>query len=503
VAGYVAVGDDTLAGPGGDAAGLTDVGGAGEVAGAETSAGDAGGPTDTAQDTWVDTAEMPDVQGDVQPGADSDAGTAPACTSDGDCDDKNPCTQDTCDTSNGACAHTPGADDVPCGDAKCDGLTFVGQRTCYQGTCLPGAKSACDDQNPCTDDTCDGANGCQHSKNTSKCEDGNACTKGDVCAGGVCTAGEPLECADADPCTSDSCAPDKGCVHVPVADDTPCANPKCDGQIFTKGSTCKSGTCVPSGGPTSCNDNNPCTEDVCTPQSGCTHQTLTGPCEDVDPCTTGDLCISGICTPGKPVLCNDNNPCTKDFCDAGKGCISTPVEGTCDDGDLCSTADACVDGMCKGQPVDCDDADLCTQDVCIAGAGCDHVVLDGTSCDDGTGCSIGATCVSGVCEGGGGTSPICNDYNPCTIDKCLASGGCDHVPAKDGLACGAAACEGNLYVGPAVCAGGLCGAPPKAVSCADANPCTNDACNPDLGCLHTAVTDVACNDGNDCTGPDL
>ena len=48
----------------------------------------------------------------------------------------------------------------------------------------------CDDANLCTTDTCDPVNGCVYAFNTVSCDDGNACTVGDTCGGGVC-AGSP------------------------------------------------------------------------------------------------------------------------------------------------------------------------------------------------------------------------------------------------------------------------------------------------------------------------
>src|SRR5256885_13183475 len=61
--------------------------------------------------------------------------------------------------------------------------------TCGGGACLPGAALNCDDSNPCTDDSCDPGTGCVHVNNTAPCSDGNACTTGDTCGGGSCQAG--------------------------------------------------------------------------------------------------------------------------------------------------------------------------------------------------------------------------------------------------------------------------------------------------------------------------
>ena len=52
--------------------------------------------------------------------------------------------------------------------------------------------------------------------------------------------------------------------------------------------------------PVLCDDDNPCTEDSCTPQIGCESTPLPvgTACSDEDPCTVGDVCSAGLCTPG-------------------------------------------------------------------------------------------------------------------------------------------------------------------------------------------------------------
>lgn len=133
------------------------------------------------------------------------------CKMDEDCDDLNPCTDDTCDS--GACVNTNNS-------ASCDdGNACTENDTCAGGSCagtpIPGCcntAAECDDANPCTDDDCVG-NACQYTNNSDACNDGDPCTENDVCAGGLC-AGTPIaeccdddgDCDDADPCTVDDCA---------------------------------------------------------------------------------------------------------------------------------------------------------------------------------------------------------------------------------------------------------------------------------------------------------
>jgi cysteine-rich repeat protein len=72
-------------------------------------------------------------------------------------------------------------------------------------------------------------------------------------------------------------------------------------------------------------------------------------CDDGSPCTTADACDGmGHCT-GQSCV-DDKNPCTADSCDPMAGCVHTPVTNglVCDDGDPCTTMDACVDGVCTG-----------------------------------------------------------------------------------------------------------------------------------------------------------
>ncbi len=65
------------------------------------------------------------------------------------------------------------------------------------------------------------------------CDDGNACTSSDVCSSAcVCVAGPVLTCDDQDPCTTDSCWSGTGCTHTPAPDGTACAGGKvCQGGV--------------------------------------------------------------------------------------------------------------------------------------------------------------------------------------------------------------------------------------------------------------------------------
>src|SRR6185295_10052380 len=91
------------------------------------------------------------------------------------------------------------------------------------------------------------------------------------------------------------------------------------------------------------------------------------PCDDRNPCTTGDVCVAGACT-GQTVPCpDDGNPCTDDVCVPLTGACGAPRSGTCDDGDACTVNDACASGVCGGTTSGLDGA-RCLTDT-LGGAG--------------------------------------------------------------------------------------------------------------------------------------
>src|SRR5262249_24073681 len=108
------------------------------------------------------------------------------------CDDSNGCTDDACSSPSGQCVFTPNT-------ASCDdGDPRTVDAVCSGGSCQ-GTGTTCNDNSPCTDDSCAGGT-CTHTNNTATCDDGNACTVGDVCSGGSCQPGPLKDCADTNPC---------------------------------------------------------------------------------------------------------------------------------------------------------------------------------------------------------------------------------------------------------------------------------------------------------------
>jgi len=136
----------------------------------------------------------------------------------------------------------------------------------------------------------------------------------ETCQAGVCTAGTALTCADANPCTTDTCDPVAGCQHGVAPDGTPCS----DGNLCNGVEVCHAGVCQP-GTPVSCADNNPCTTETCDPKAGCLRTAVANgtPCVDSNLCNGEETCQSGVCTPGTPPTCSGSGI---DACDPITGC---------------------------------------------------------------------------------------------------------------------------------------------------------------------------------------
>ncbi|MBI5609160.1 MAG: hypothetical protein HY902_09790, partial [Deltaproteobacteria bacterium] len=166
---------------------------------------------------------------------------------------------------------------------------------CSGGKCAGPGSLDCDDGNPCSNDSCDKSNGCQHVNNTVACNDSDACTTGDVCSGGKCGGPSALNCDDNNVCTNDSCDKAQGCLH---ANNTLGCN---DNDACTSGDQCSGGAC--SGAAITCDDKNDCTVDTCNKSTGCvfTNAAAGTACNDGNVCTVGDSCLNSVCKPGNQV----------------------------------------------------------------------------------------------------------------------------------------------------------------------------------------------------------
>ncbi|MCB9740051.1 MAG: hypothetical protein H6747_12370 [Deltaproteobacteria bacterium] len=151
------------------------------------------------------------------------------CTGGDVCDGKG-----SCQAGKGVCGCKTAEDCKPFDDASvCNGAYLCLSNSCQ----FDGKALDCNDNNACTTDSCDKAKGCVNTPNSEPCDaDGDACTQSDACKNGSCTAGKAKNCDDANPCTTDSCNGATGkCVHTALADASICG-------LGSHG-RCEAGTC--------------------------------------------------------------------------------------------------------------------------------------------------------------------------------------------------------------------------------------------------------------------
>lgn len=363
-----------------------------------------------------------------------------------------------------------GAADATVADAAADdGAVDAGQSGCAGG---------CDDNNPCTTDSCqDGA--CLHVGNgsccilDSDCDDGNLCTA-DTCSAAGC-AHLAKSCDDGLGCTNDGCDKTNGnCKHKAKAGT--CA---IDGACWATGESAPGQACQ-----------------VCTPDLSQTvwSEQVDVSCDDGNPCTGKDICtVGGKCVGVPKVGCCKQDgdcgsaTCSKSTCSAATGeCATEAIVGCCESGSCC---DAATHTAAKAG-TSCDGAVLSTEWACAdkvaqyrtATAGCTGTGPTACSSDPKdwawsgwvvaqtcgaaqkcvTNAGAAAQCVD-ISPSGCTTAADCDDGNKCTDDLC-SKGACQH-PAKAcpaGSACEVATCDAatgtcGLAPQPGLCAiGGVC-----------------------------------------------
>lgn len=352
-------------------------------------------------------------------------------------DDANECTTDHCD---GVTAlHDPIADDTPCSEGLGSGVCQAGQCSI---ACTPlTAMTVCNDNEPCTIDTCDSVLGtCSRDKLDAIDSPGVLALPGD-CQVHRCVGGVNTRIIDATDLPADLACFDEACVEglpstEPSALDTPCG----DGTLYCDGS----GACI-----------------------GCTVATQ---CPD-------SFCAPAVCAPGG-------------ICGADPLMDGTPLPQQVPDD--CLTFQC--DGMGLEEPVANDgetptpDAVECTGDICMGGT----VVtppLTGPSCTTG-----GVICNNGVCAECV-LPDLCPDVadGDCVIPTCSAAGVCGTANLAMGDACGNG--------GEDVCnATGMCVACNEAADCPAAGECQTKGCAPGGTCAPVSVTDGTLCAGGICNG---
>lgn len=231
-------------------------------------------------------------------------------------------------------------------------------------------------------------------------------------------------------------------------------------------------------------------------------------CDDSDPLTGEDACLSGICA-GVLKTCEDDlGPCLKAVYDKkADECVVEPVEdgAPCDDEDACTQLDSCQAGECVGdEPKTCEAADDChVSGECDPETGeCSEVKAeDGVECDDGLLCTSDDTCSDGACSG---TELACDDGLTCSVDSCdEASGSCAADVSQCSCATDQDCSDGNLCNGVEHCdqTSKLCQAGTPAVCANSTDPCLRNVCVAATGACEPEPTPngTRCDDGSACT----
>ena len=349
-------------------------------------------------------------------------------TDEGLCDDGNPCTVDSCNTD-GSCKNQ-----VPPNAGCDDGDACTASDKCLDGKCVAGGALDCDDKKPCTDDSCDVAKGCIHTSvdaNKPCPDDGNPCTF-DGCDGlgkcahttlsGICTiSGQCVAAGSIDPANPCKvCNPLQSKTTYVLQSGLACD----DGDVCTVSDKCTSGKC--SGKPMDCTaKDGACTEGLCN-QGACMTAPKLGNCDDGNFCTDSDQCINGVCA-GTPKDCSKfDGTCTVGTCQGG-ACAAQPKPNSCDDGDPCTVGDSCGAGGCNGTPMNCSALNSsCGKGVCNGGQCSATPANSGAACDDGNPCTVGDLCGNGTCNGSAKDCSYLNDAcgtGSCSAGQCVKSGG--------------------------------------------------------------------------------
>ncbi len=191
--------------------------------------------------------------------------------------------------------------------------------------------------------------------------------------------------------------------------------------------------------------------------------------------------------------------CLTGVCEAGVCQVETLPDGSdCDDGSVCTVGETCQSGMCLGEPVDCDDGDPCTDDGCDPDSGCTYA-FNTADCDDGDPCTTADACDgNGACRG---QPVVCDDPPP---DTCLDAdtarvhapiGNCN--PADGSCIYGHEDRDCAFGCSNGACRSSQCQGQPAGTACDDENACTvDDACDDDGVCRGAARV---CDDENPCT----
>jgi MYXO-CTERM domain-containing protein len=457
------------------------------------------------------------------PGADAVTGCMPGIAP--TCDDSVACTIDACDEDQDDCTHT--TNDAACSDS----LYCNGVETCTLAGCVAGEPVNCNDGIACTTDACnESTDSCTNVANNALCSNHVFCDGQEVCSLTLgCIDGEPPTCNDNIPCTVDSCdAVNDSCSYE--ADNTVCDDLAwCNGTEF-----CMVGLGCMTGAAPNCVDNVDCTDDTCNELTdSCDYTPDNGACSDDLYCNGQETCNRTLgCQPGSAIVCNDHVDCTADTCsNEQSACEYTPSDASCPDPGPCQDLvgcdavqgclytnhpddescdiepgvnEVCRGGQCVGPCVfdtDCDDGIACTVDTCGGDGFCGHAPLN-SLCDNQVFCDGAELCVPGIgCQAQANRD--CDDNASCTIDSCdEVNDTCVHVAQHE--QCGDSLwCNGDESCDPEDPEADERGCAPAPDRCNDDIACTQDTCDEDAQTCGAVPLNSNCDDDVYCNGSEI
>jgi len=280
--------------------------------------------------------------------------------------------------------------------------------------------------------------------------------------------------------------------------------------------------CTPNG----CNDNNPCTTDICDPFVGCQYMNIT--CNDFNPCTV-DKCYSSTAAQTVTVTWNVQgvvyplntairvgDTVTWSTTDAKPHTVmSTDGTGELNIASFTSSSRSHTFNTAGTFRYYCSihsTTMIGAVEVLANGVGCTHATvancskcanvictsLDGchpSECNPSNGlctvtpmnCFDNNMCTSDACTGQACvfTPYSCDDGDLCTMDMCKSTGGCFWTSIS---------CDDRNLCTTDRCLNGTCF---LVAMCSDQDPCTIDTCDPVTGTC--SYPQMNCDDGNPCT----
>ena len=311
----------------------------------------------------------------------------PECTINIECDDLNPCTDDSC--FNGICRHEPV---LRCCviDSDCEDFNSCTLNKCNNNTCEHPLINECAHSNDCPDNTvCGSFCNCTEfltpeCELNSECNDSDSCTE-DLCIRNICNNERIPRC----------CIEDNDCLDFNDCTIDNCINGLCRNEQIP--SCCRFDE--------TCDDFNDCTVDSCGEEGLCNF-TLIRECAHSSDCPGNGVCGSN-CTCMefiKPQCavdsnCEDFNSCTSDTC-VGGICKNEVEEGTCNQDHLCDSNEFCNTTTCLCE-LSCNQSQCntfpCEVHTCIDGE-CVFLHKDVDCCTSNADCDDGNACAPKFCN---------------------------------------------------------------------------------------------------------